>query len=77
MDQLRLFFVYMVAITVINGLLRAYVWDSFFIVIATAVWAVIGLRRVFRGRAPTAPDVNSAIKVVIMAFAWPLLPRSK
>jgi hypothetical protein len=75
MDQLRVFLVYIVVITALNVLLRALVWDSVVIVIATALWAAIGLRRVFNGRPPQAASLDLAVKAVTMTLAWPLLPR--
>lgn len=67
----------LIAVVVINGVLneflRAFVWDSFYVVLATGIWIGLGYGRVFNG-SPKADSFLNAFRGVLMSVLWPLVP---
>jgi hypothetical protein len=60
----------------VSELLRHLLFNNQWTVILTAVWLLIGYRRVF-GKIPEAASLRDASRMVLMAWFWPLAPRLK
>lgn len=71
---------FLIAVVVVNGLLNAvllnFVLDDRLVPLVTALWMAFGYVRVF-GRNLAADTFQRAFKGVMMALAWPLVPRSQ
>lgn len=60
----------------VSEFLRVLVFDSQWTVMLTAAWLLYGYWRLF-GRIPEAPSMRDAARAMLLAWAWPALPRMR
>jgi hypothetical protein len=60
----------------VSELLRHLVYDSQLTVIATAVWLLVGYRKLF-GNIPETSSMRDAARAACMAWLWPLAAKKK
>lgn len=76
-NHIRLFLVFTLLCLPLNIFLRAFVWDSIWVIVATAGWFTLGQIRMFNGPAPATTSFTQAAKCSVMAMAWPLIPKRR
>jgi hypothetical protein len=77
MDQFRVALAAAVTVSLLSALIEIFVYDSYVVVLVLTAWMLRGYMRVF-GRSPVAaPSYPGAIKAVLMALAWPLVPKRR
>lgn len=58
----------------VSELLRHLLFNSQWTVVLTAIWLLVGYKRIF-GKIPDAATMRDAGRAMVMAWLWPIAPK--